>query len=60
MLKEIKEINSKLMNVSKLAEVKLKDEAGNIYRNVDSKLEKNKQDISNVLKEFQMTIPVYG
>ena len=42
MLKEIKEINSKLMNVSKLAEVKLMDEAGNIYRNVDSKLEKNK------------------
>jgi hypothetical protein len=45
MKSEMKEIQFSLGNNSKVAEAKLREEAQNVYRNVDVKIDRNKKDI---------------
>ena len=52
----MKEIQFSLGNNSKVAEAKLREEAQNVYRNVDVKIDRNKKDIQNLLAEFKNSI----
>lgn len=56
MKNEMKEIQFSLGNNSKVAEAKLREEAQNVYRNVDVKIDRNKKDIQNLLAEFKNSI----
>lgn len=53
---EMKDIQFSLGNNSKVAEAKLREEAQNVYRNVDVKIDRNKKDIQNLLAEFKNSI----
>ena len=56
MKNDMKEIQFSLGNNSKVAEAKLREEAQNVYRNVDVKIDRNKKDIQNLLAEFKNSI----
>ncbi|EGR28822.1 hypothetical protein IMG5_168580 [Ichthyophthirius multifiliis] len=53
---DLKDMQQALNNNQKIAEVKIKEDAQNIYRNVDVKIAKNRKDIQNLLAEFKNQI----
>ena len=56
MKNDLKDIGGSIQSVNSQTESKLKEEANQIYRNVDFKLEKNKKEIQNILAEFKNTL----
>ena len=49
----MKDIQNSLKNNTKVAESKLREEAQGVYKIVDSKIERNRKDISNLLSDFK-------
>jgi len=52
----LKDIETKVLNLQKITENKMKDEEVNLNRDVDKMLEGNKNDIQNLIAEFKNRI----